>query len=360
MRLLRNLITLGLLLVSMPFSASAQSLPSYLLANEKNTISVFQHLSGHVVYVHRLARVYNFDREAFDVPVGSGSGIVWDKQGHIVTNYHVVRGAKNFAITFNKGKTVRAHLVGVEPRKDIAVLQIKDAQTLQALQKLPSLKLGNSNELVVGQKAIAIGNPFGLDRTLTTGIISALGRRVPGVGGVSIRDMIQTDASINPGNSGGPLLNSRGELIGMNTAIYSRSGASAGIGFAVPINDINRIVQQILRFGRVITPGLGITRVPDTVTRQLGVRGVLIAAVVPNTPAASAGLRSTRRNQYGEIVIGDIITAVDGKAVKNYDDLYNVLNEHRVGERVKITLERNGKSMTLELDTIDIGQVDWQ
>jgi S1-C subfamily serine protease len=351
MMLYRFLLLPALLAVS--FFVNAKTLDE-LLPNERNTIEVFQKASPNVVYVHRLKTVMNLSYERFQVPAGSGSGILWDKKGYVVTNYHVIQGAENLAVSIGE-MTVKAHVVGAEPRKDIAVLAITSKKALSKLNKITPFEIANTNNLLVGQKAIAIGNPFGLDHTLTTGVISALGRRVPGIGGVTIRDMIQTDASINPGNSGGPLLDSSGKLIGMNTVIYSQSGNSAGIGFAVPADDISRIVGQILRNGRVVLAGIGVARVEKNIARRLGVRkGVLIAESIKNTPAHKAGLRGTYRDRWGRVRLGDVILAVNGHPIKDYDDLYNILAELKVGETVTLTILRDNKKIKVKIKTIDI------
>ncbi|MCP0913553.1 trypsin-like peptidase domain-containing protein [Legionella sp. 27cVA30] len=325
-----------------------------LLPNERNTIEVFQKASPKVIYVHRLTTVINDSYERLHVPSGAGSGIIWDKQGHIVTNFHVINGADNLAVSIGK-LTFPAKIIGAEPRKDIAVLAITSPKALELLKTFTPFEIAHTNELLVGQKALAIGNPFGLDHSLTVGVISALGRQVPGAGGVAIRDMIQTDASINPGNSGGPLLDSAGRLIGLNTAIYSQSGNSAGVGFVVPADEISRIVTQIIKHGRVVLAGIGIQRVEPNIAQRLGVKkGILIADVLPHTPAARAGLRGTYRDHWGRISLGDIIISLNGHPVENYDVLYNLLTEVQIGEPVTVTILRNGKQMNLKMKTIDI------
>jgi len=325
-----------------------------LLPGERNTIEVFQKFAPKVVFVHRLAKVINHAYEQVNVTAGAGSGILWDNQGHIVTNFHVVNGAAELAVSIGK-ITVPVKVIGTEPRKDIAVLQIKNKNALKKLESYTPFKLAYTNELLVGQKVIAIGNPFGLDHTLTTGVISALGRQVPGAGGVTIRDMIQTDASINPGNSGGPLLDSQGRLIGMNTVIYSNSGSSAGIGFAVAADDLDRIVPQIIQHGRVKLSGIGIQRVDPGIARKLGVRkGILIADVLPHTPAAAAGLQGTYRDRWGRIILGDVIIALNGHPIKNYDELYNLLVDIPIGQEITITVQRNGRKIQHKMKTIDI------
>lgn len=327
---------------------------SSLLLNEKNTIEVFQKNSPKVVYVQRMTTVRKHANDRTQVPAGAGSGIIWDRLGHVVTNFHVVNGAENLVVIMG-GMTVPAKVIGTEPRKDIAVLAITSPKVLERLKFYTPLEMASTSELLVGQKAIAIGNPFGLDHTLTLGVISALGRQVPGVGGVKIRDMIQTDASINPGNSGGPLLDSAGKLIGLNTVIFSPSGSSAGIGFAIPADDIARIVPQIIKNGRVILAGIGITRVEANLAERLGVtKGVLISEVLPRTPASRAKLQGTHRDGWGHLVLGDIITHVNGDAVANYDALYDKLTDTKIGATIAITVFRNGKFINYKLKTIDI------
>ena len=326
-----------------------------LLPDERNTVDVFQKSSPKVVYVHRLATINDSNSSAkMHVPDGAGSGIIWDDKGHVVTNYHVIKGADDLAITLGN-MTVPAKVIGKEPRKDIAVLEIKSPQALAYLKSYKPFDIVHLKDLIVGQKAIAIGNPFGLDHSLSKGVISALGRQVPGVGGVTIRNMIQTDTPINPGNSGGPLLNSAGQLIGLNTMIYSRSGSSAGIGFAVPADDIERVVTQIIQHGRVILSGIGIQRVEPHIAQKLGIKkGILIADVLPNTPAANLKLHGTHRDAWGRIVIGDIIVAVNAHPVSNYDALYNLLSEIKVGEKVTLSIQRGNKQMDVTMKTIDI------
>ncbi|MFA6302428.1 MAG: trypsin-like peptidase domain-containing protein [Legionella sp.] len=324
-----------------------------LLPDERNTIEIFQKSSPKVVYVHRLATVINAHRK-MDVPAGAGSGIIWDDRGHVVTNYHVIKGAEKLAITLDK-MTVPAKVIGVEPRKDIAVLEIKNPKALNYLKSYKPFELVHLNDLMVGQKAIAIGNPFGLEHSLSKGVISALGRKVPGIGGVTIHDMIQTDTPINPGNSGGPLLNSAGQLIGMNSMIFSKSGESAGIGFAVPADYLDRTVTQIIKHGRVILSGIGIQRVEPSVARKLGIaKGILIADVIPNTPAAKLNLQGTHRDQWGRIVLGDVIVALNAHPIDSYDTLYNLLTEVKVGEKVTVSIQRGNKKMDVTMKTIDI------
>lgn len=329
------------------------STPNYFLPDEKNTVEIFKRTSSLVVNVsnHRYARVNFFSDDITEVPAGTGSGFVWDSSGHIVTNFHVIQGADKVVVSFGDGKTYGAKIVGVEPRKDVAVLKLDSWD-----RKLDGLPHANSSELQVGQKAIAIGSPFGLDQTLTTGVVSALGRSIPGIGQVTIRDMIQTDASINPGNSGGPLLDSRGYLIGMNTMIFSKSGTSAGIGFAVPVNTIKRVVGQIIKFGRVKQPALGVSVFSDDVMRQLGLEGVLIRSVIPGSGAQSAGLKGTSRDRAGNIILGDIIVAINGQKIRNYDDLYNSLENMAIGQTVEVEILRDNKRLKFSLKLTEINE----
>lgn len=289
--------------------------------------------------------------DEFAIPQGAGSGFVWDARGHVVTNFHVVRGGDAFLVTLKDQTQLEAQVVGADPNKDIAVLKVS-----KGFDKLKPVRLGSSDLLRVGQKTLAIGNPFGLDHTLTTGIISALGREVAGIGGVTIRDMIQTDAAVNPGNSGGPLLDSSGALIGMNTMIYSRSGSSSGIGFAVPVAFIKRIVPQLIAYGKVVRPGIGVTFLTEGQKYYLvGEReGVVINQVLRGGPAAKAGLRGLRRRFDGRIALGDIIVGVGEFEVRNYDDLYNALDRCKVGDTVAVKVLREDKVATIPVTLVNI------
>ena len=311
-----------------------------LAGDERNTIEVFKNNSASVVYVTSTTlRRSLFSLNAVEIPQGTGSGFVWDQEGRIVTNYHVISDANTVRITMADNSTWKAVLVGASPDKDIAVLQINAPKNL-----LQPITIGESTDLLVGQKVFAIGNPFGLDRTITSGIISALGRQIKSVSGRTIHGMIQTDAAINPGNSGGPLLDSAGRLIGVNTAIYSPSGTYAGIGFAVPVAEVNRVVPELIKFGRIIRPGIGATLADDNVNANLGVEGVLILDLEKNGPADKAGLRPT--SQYmGEIILGDIITAVAGVKVDSYDALRTELERFQVGDEVLLTILRDGETL---------------
>jgi S1-C subfamily serine protease len=319
--------------------------PSARIEDERNTISVFRTAAQSTVFVTQTRVVEDYFAGTLqEVPAGSGSGFVWDDQGTIVTNFHVVEGARSVTVTFHDQQTVEAKVVGLEPRKDIAVLKVEAPAKL-----LVPIHVAKGGQLEVGQKAIAIGNPFGLDHTLTTGVISAIGRQVQGAGGVSIRDMIQTDAAINPGNSGGPLLDSSGQLIGMNTMIYSKSGASAGIGFAVPVSTISRIVPQILKTGRAEQVGIGVGVDPmQKLERRLGLEGVIVLHVPQGSAAAAAGLRGLTRTRRG-IALGDVIVGVDGVRVVHFDDLYTVLDSHKPEETVKLTVMRGDATATVDI-----------
>lgn len=319
--------------------------------DERNTIAVFAKAAKSAVFVTQRQTVVDFfGGAAHDMPAGSGSGFIWDTDGHVVTNFHVIADAQRLTVTLHDQQTFVAKVVGAEPRKDIAVLRIEAPK--EAL--VPIDRHEGKLDLQVGQKVIAIGNPFGLDQTLTTGVISALGRQVDGIGGVKIREMIQTDAAINPGNSGGPLLDSGARLIGMNTMIYSRSGASAGIGFAVPGQTISRVVPQLIKFGRVEQVGLGVEIDPQQrIEQRLGIRGMVVIATIPGSSAAKAGLRGLERTMNG-IHLGDILVAIDGKPIANYDDLYNTLDGRRVGEVVKVKVIRERNPVEVELSLVPI------
>lgn len=311
-----------------------------LIEDERNTVDVVKKCRNSVVYITniQLVRDFFFGSER-EVPRGAGSGFVWDRQGHIVTNFHVIEDGSEFQVTLPNQEQRAARLVGKDESKDIAVLKIEGNPA-----GLEPVVPGSSRALEVGQKAIAIGNPFGFDYTVTKGIISALGRKISGAGGVSIRDMIQTDASINPGNSGGPLLDSAGRLIGMNTQIVSPSGASSGVGFAVPVDTIAKVVPELIRHGKVVRPGLGVSFLNDYYARRAGIEGVVILEVPQGSPADKAGLRGVRQDRFGRRYATDVITAVDRTQVKTYDDLFNALENRKIGDAVTLTVEREGKA----------------
>ncbi len=309
------------------------------IEDERNTITVFDKVAPATVFVTQSQLVRTFHSSSpTEVPVGSGTGFIWDDEGHIVTNYHVIDGGSSFSVTLFNQKSYSATLVGGEPRKDIAVLKIDAPKNELIAIRLPSI----DTPVTVGQKAVAIGNPYGLDHTLTTGVISAIDREMKGFGGVTIRDMVQTDASINPGNSGGPLLDSSGQLIGMNTMIFSKSGASAGIGFAVPGSTVRRMVPQIIKTGKAEQVGLGVSILSDRVASRWGIKGVVIQEVTAGSPAAEAGIEGLVIDR-SEVTLGDVIVKIDGDDVANYDHLYNALEGRSAGEKVDVTLIRAGK-----------------
>ncbi len=312
-----------------------------LSAEELNNIAVFKAASPSVVNITTLGLERDFfSMNVQQVPRGSGSGFVWDERGHIVTNYHVIQEANGARVTLADQTSYRAELVGAFADRDLAVLKI-DAPAA----KLPPIPIGRSRDLQVGQKVYAIGNPFGLDQTLTTGIVSALNREIESVTRRTIGGAVQTDAAINPGNSGGPLLDSAGRLIGVNTSIYSPSGASAGIGFAIPVDEVNRIVPRLIRDGRIVRPTLGVTSGPPELSRALGLpKGVPLVRVTPGGPAQRAGIVPFARSRDGGVVPGDVITAVDNEPVENLDDMLNALERLQPGDRSTLTLWRGGKT----------------
>src|SRR3990167_1134116 len=338
------------------FAWASTDIPNGLLPVERDNIAVFKRISPFVVNVHNMRTTVNpfFDMNGVQQQ-GVGSGFIWNDKGYVVTNYHVIQGAERLAVTLQNGKTIQAKMVGIEPRKDIAVLKLVSTKELRHLLSISTFPVADSSKIQVGQNAIAIGNPFGLNSTLTTGVVSAIDRSVLGVGSVTIYGMIQTDASINPGNSGGPLLDSDARLIGMNTVIYSNSGASTGVGFAIPSNTIKNVVEQLIQYGHINMPGLGFQPLSDQVADQLGIQGVVIAKVLPNTPAANANLQGIYRDSYGHLRLGDVIVSVNGRAIKNYDDLYHAMSKLKIGEEVAVMIARNGKRFRVKLHTINIG-----
>jgi S1-C subfamily serine protease len=315
---------------------------------ERSTIELFEHTSASVVQVVGRAGAPEMTPEGEGVQAQTGTGFVWDKAGHIVTNDHVVEGADVLAVRFASGQVTRARLVGTAPNYDLAVLLVESPQSLP-----PPIAIGSSNDLKVGQSVFAIGNPFGLDQSLTTGIISALRRRLPTSSGREVSNVIQTDAAINPGNSGGPLLDSAGRVIGVNTAIISPSGTSAGIGFAIPIDIVNRVVPEIISKGYVPTPGIGIVTANEAVATRAGIEGVVIVRVLPGSSADRAGLHgmdpSTRQ-------LGDIIVGAEGKPVRRLPDLTDELERVGVGKRVSLQVKNGNQERTVEVDVTDIGR----
>jgi S1-C subfamily serine protease len=320
-----------------------------LAEDEKNTIAVFEETAPAVVYITSIeVRRSIFSLNVYEIPQGTGSGFVWDKEGRIVTNYHVVGDASRVEVTLGDNSVYKGILVGAAPDKDIAVLQIS-----APAERLKPIPLGDSKTLLVGQKVFAIGNPFGLDHTMTSGIVSALDREITAVTGRTITGVIQTDAAINPGNSGGPLLDSAGRLIGVNTAIYSPSGANAGIGFAVPVDAVNKVVPELIRYGRVIQPGIGVTFASERIAQRLDIKGLLIVNVQPGSSAAKAGIRETRQVR-GRIILGDIILAVNGVPVETYDALRNELDRYRIGDEVTLIILRGEEHTEVRVRLEDV------
>ena len=315
-----------------------------LAADERATIEIFDQASPSVVFISTRQRVVDvWTRNVFSVPRGTGSGFVWDDLGHVVTNNHVVEGVSEAWVRLNDGRSYRAVLVGSSPSHDLAVLRIN-----VAFDRPPPVPIGTSGDLRVGQKVFAIGNPFGLDYSLTSGLVSALDRAIADDDGTTIEHLIQTDAAINPGNSGGPLLDSAGRLIGINTAIYSPSGAYAGIGFAVPVDSVNRVVPQLIAQGKYIRPSLGISVDADInrlVTERIGVEGVLVLRVHAGSAAEAAGLRGTRTDGQGDIIPGDIILAVAGKPVDSVSALLSTLDALNIGDQVRLRVWRSGREV---------------
>lgn len=341
---------IALAVIVVPFYSVAQA-PNYAqfkTNDEENNIEVFKQASPSVVHItnSRLVRSF-YSLNPQEVPQGTGTGFIWSEDGYIVTNFHVVQQANIVTVTLQDGSSYEAIPVGSDPDKDLAVLRI-DAPGVD----LVPVTLGDSSLLEVGRKVIAIGNPFGLDTTMTVGVVSALGREIDSVSRRTIRDVIQTDAAINPGNSGGPLLNSLGQLIGVNTAIYSPSGASSGIGFAIPVNTVNQIVPELIAYGRVQTPILGITRIPqpDYYRELWDIEGVIVLDVVEGTDPERLGMRGLRRVQRGQIQLGDVIVEIDGQAIANEDDYATVMEQRQPGDVVKVRTLRDNRILEYDIE----------
>ncbi len=338
--------------VSSPSSVTDPSLAS----DEQNNIEVYKTIAPGVVYIQSTTTVRDFFG-LFSEPVeGAGSGSIIDDQGDILTNYHVIANAEKLTVSFGGGKNYPAKVVGRDPDTDLAVIRLLESPK----EQMTVVPLGDSDRLIVGQKVLAIGNPFGLDRTLTTGVISGLQRPIRAQNGRQIEGAIQTDASINPGNSGGPLLDSHGRMIGINSQIESPSGASAGVGFAIPVNIAKRIVPQLVRNGYVQRPKLGINpRDVESLSGQVRLPvsyGVLIWAVQPGGAAANAGLRGLVQTENGDVELGDIIIAIDGEKVSNNDDLLKILDKHQVGETVSVEVMRSGRHLTVSVKLMEAPQ----
>ena len=315
-------------------------------ASEKARIALFERCWRSVVHITTLAvRSDPFRMNVLEVPKGTGSGFIWDQLGRIVTNFHVIAGASNARVTFADHRTLAARLVGYSQRNDLAVLQVAGLPA-----NMPALALGSSHDLVVGQDVIAIGSPFGLDYTLSTGVISGLGREIEGAGGLPILGAIQTDAAINPGNSGGPLIDSDGRVVGINTMIVSPSGASAGVGFAVPADTVARVVPELIAYGQEVRPVIGVTLADDNVTARLGLPGVLVRGVQPGSPAEKVGIVPTQLHPAtGEILLGDLITQVDGTDLRNAAAFHLTLEQHKPGDTIVLTVLRGGQVRTLSV-----------
>ena len=343
-------LALGLAMLLLCCFGTAQAQPRAvtprgpLAADENANINVFKNVSPSVVNITTLENQRNlFSLDIFQVPKGTGSGFIWDEHGLIVTNFHVIQGASVARVTLFDQSEWNAKLVGAFPDRDLAVLRIEAPR-----EKLKAISIGSSRDLLVGQRVYAIGNPFGLDQTLTVGIISALNREIQSVNQRTIRGVIQTDAAINPGNSGGPLLDSAGRLIGVNTAIFSPSGASAGIGFAIPVDEVNRIVPRLIRDGKITRPSFGIQAASPQVHAALRLpRGIAVVGVLARSPAEAAGIKPFLRGQKGEIIAGDVIVAMGNKLITSVDEFLEVIERHNAGDTITVTVLRSGTTVEL-------------
>jgi 2-alkenal reductase len=338
-------------LTALWFSASAPRTVAprgNLAASEQASIELFKNVSPSVVHVFARAvsssSLFSDDQET---AVQSGSGVVWDTAGHVITNNHVITGTAQIGVRLSSGEFVEARVVGAAPNYDLAVLQLE--RTRSALRPIA---IGHSADLQVGQNTFAIGNPYGLEQTLTSGIVSAVRRRLPQGNAREVKGMIQTDAAINPGNSGGPLLDSAGRLIGINSAILSGSGASAGIGFAIPVDMVNRVATELIRTGHVPLPGIGIVAAKQDEATSLGIDGVIIVRTLPDSPAAKAGIEGVSANG----VIRDVVTQVNGKPIHSMDELASTFEDAGIGKQVTLTLERGGQARTVNVVVADISQ----
>ncbi|MEZ5534953.1 MAG: trypsin-like peptidase domain-containing protein [Thiolinea sp.] len=314
-----------------------------LSGEELRTIKVFEQNSPSVVYIATTERVLDlWTRNVSERPSGTGTGFVWDEAGHIVTNFHVISGHRTAKVRLADQRILEAEVVGASPEHDLAVLKLRDSRNIP-----PPVKIGSSHDLRVGQKVLAIGNPFGLDHTLTTGVVSALDRSIDDAD-TTMDNLIQTDAAINPGNSGGPLLDSSGRVIGVNVAIYSPSGASAGIGFAIPVDIVNRVIPKLVQHGRYVRPILGIT-MNDEISRQvserLNAKGILVLRVQPGSPAERAGIQGTQLTATDDLLLGDMIQAIDGKAISNSAEMTETLDNYRLNDEVIVRLLRDGREV---------------
>jgi S1-C subfamily serine protease len=320
-----------------------------LWQSEQATIDLFQRVSPSVVQVVARSGATNpFAEEQAGSGVASGTGFIWDDAGHVVTNDHVVQNAASLAVRLASCEVVQADVAGLAPNYDLAVINLRNAKSLPQ-----PVAIGTSGDLKVGQAAFAIGNPFGLDQSLSSGIISALKRRLPTSNGREIANVIQTDTAINPGNSGGPLLDSAGRLIGVTTAIISPSGSNAGIGFAIPVDVVNRIVPELIANGRVPTPGIGIVAASEAIATRLNVEGIVVVQATPGLPAERAGLRGV---DLRSDTIGDVIVAVNGKQVRRLSDFTDMIEQAGVGKTVRLTVNRQGQTRDVDVQVVDIGR----
>lgn len=345
-----SIVSALFLLTGAPSAAASE--PDYLTfatEDEANSTEIFRKASPAVVYVTNKALRRNFfSPNVQEIPRGSGTGFIWDKNGLIVTNFHVIAGAQRLTVTLQDAAEYDAEVIGVAPEKDLAVLRIKNPP-----EGLVGLPLGDSSELSVGRKVLAIGNPFGLDTTLTTGIVSALGREIQSASNRKIRGVIQTDAAINPGNSGGPLLNSLGQLIGVNTAIYSPSGASAGIGFAIPVNTVRDVIPQLISYGRILRPIAGLELASDRWIDRYRIKGVPVVRVYPGLPAERAGLTGAGRNSKGEIILGDVILKINDRTIRTNDDYFSAMEALQSGDTAVIKTRLGDENREYKVTLID-------
>lgn len=326
------------------------------VSDEQNSIEVYKSLASGVAFITSTSYQEDMYGGVQEGAKGSGSGSVIDAQGHILTNYHVVEGAQNLTVSFGGDQTYPAKVIGGDPDTDLAVIKIEPPNG-----GLTVVSLGDSDNLQVGQKVLAIGNPFGLDRTLTTGVISGLQRPIRGTNNRPIEGAIQTDASINPGNSGGPLLDKFGKMIGINSQILSRSGGSVGVGFAIPVNIAKRVVPQLIQYGEVRRPKLGVDGVSVERLVEQGLdlplqKGLLLRAVIANSPASEAGLRGLYRSNSGRVALGDIITAIDGQSIGDLDDLYRYLDKKQIGDTIQVQVFRDGKTVNVPVKLSALSQ----
>jgi S1-C subfamily serine protease len=335
-----------LLILSLIVSCSPnQSQKTAFLSDEQATIDLFAEVSPSVVFIKNASVRWNwFSMDIYEIPQGAGSGFVWDKKGHIITNLHVIYQADTIEVILSDQKSYEARIVGFSADHDLAVLKIDAPSSV-----LHPVTKGVSHNLKVGQKVLSIGNPFGLDHTLTTGVVSALGRSIKTMTKRKIYDVIQTDAAINPGNSGGPLLDSSGNLIGVSTAIFSPSGAYAGVSFAIPVDIVKRVVPQLIEYGKVKRVGLGIIVVPESIRQSLGIKGVLLQKVANNGSASQAGLRPTERDTFGNIILGDVIVEIDGIMIESNEDLFVFFDKgKKPGNKIDVKFMRGGKEHNIQ------------